>query len=118
MSFDVDVDLEEVERLTYEGEQTLHASAQTMWALCDDAAKEEQSEHKYQNRTGNTEAGTFALLPLVAGDDVVEVELAVRTEYASFLEARRFTDFPDIVKRCEANVEGAFNDDAEKLSRL
>lgn len=117
-SYRVTVDLSEVERLTFEGEDTLHRSAFTMWEVCDAAAKKERESHRYQNRTSNTEQGTLALPPLIVGTDAVEVELAMRTEYSSFLVGRDFSDFPDIVAECETNVTAAFEADAAKLSRL
>lgn len=116
--YSVIVDLDDVERLTYEGEETLHNTAQVMWEVCDDAAKREQAEHRYRNRTTNTQDGTFALLPLVVGHDAVEVELAMRTEYSSFLVARGFSDFPDTVQECETNVATAFENEADRLAHL
>lgn len=116
--YDVTVDLDQVERLTYEGEETLHGTAQLMWEVCDDAARREQAEHRYRNRTHNTEQGTLALLPLVVGHDVVEVELAMRTEYSSFLVDRDFSDFPDTVAECVENCQTAFENEADRLAHL
>ena len=116
--YSVTVDLDQVERLTYEGEEALHNTGHLMWEVCDDAAKREQAEHRYQNRTGNTEATTLALPPMSAGHDVVEVELAMRTEYSSFLVERDFSDFPDIVTECKANCLTAFENERDRLNHL
>jgi hypothetical protein len=118
IGLEVLVHLGDVERLTFEGERTLHATGQTMLEVAHAAAREEQASHKYQNRTGNTEAGTLALPPMDQGGDVVEVELGVRTEYASHLAKRDFTNFPEIADRCATDIEFRLEDDADRLSSL
>lgn len=116
--YSVTVDLDQVERLTYEGEEALHNTGHLMHEVCADTAERERAQHRYQNRTSNTEQGTFANIPMVVGHDTVEVELAMRTEYSSFLVARDFSDFPDLVEECKSNCQTAFENERDRLNHL
>ena len=113
---DVTVDMVDVEVLDHEGQLVMHEAAREMWSIAHAAAREEQASHRYQNRTGNTHAGTFALDPVVVGNDDVEVELAMRTEYSSHLARRGFTNFEQTAERAGEAIERFFQDEADRLS--
>lgn len=67
------------------------------------AASEERRTHAYRNRTGTLQSETQASEIRESGDETV-IELAMNTEYASYVVDRGFSQFREIAERAADQI--------------
>jgi hypothetical protein len=89
---------------------------QMMKRILDAAAANEVASHRYQNRTGDLEASTFASDIYDVGEQVT-VELGARAPYASYVEARGFSNMSEIAERVDPLLGAALAAEAERLGQ-
>lgn len=88
-------------------ERAYQDSIQAMKARLDAAAAEERSTHRYQNRTGDLEAGTRAGEVLSTGD-VDVVQLTADTPYAVYVNTRGFMRIDELAAGAESDIGAIF----------
>jgi len=81
------------------------------------AAEQERASHKYKNQTGHLEESTKAAL-VEQTPNRIEIELTMGEPYASFVVRRRFSRFPQIKARAEADLNRKAATLASKLGKL
>lgn len=90
MSYRVFVDATEVDAMTARAEVEFEAMPREMFDVLFEVAAEARDSHQYTNRTGDLEGSTYAV-PISRDPSNVEIELAARMEYASFVDDRGFS---------------------------
>ena len=81
------VDLSQVMAMTARAEDEFGTFEARTLQVFHDAAEEERGGHTYENRTGDLEASTYAVV-VESSEDHFDVEFGAREGYASYLERR------------------------------
>lgn len=112
----VTVDISDVEALERSARGDLDAVPRVMKAVAEIGASDERAKHSYQNRTGDLERGTRALVDRLSADGAM-IELIMDTDYASYVVRRRLSTIQTQAVATEQRMQMALDAIAEKAAK-
>lgn len=113
----VKLDLSELKRAEKRAERELESVPKILLTAVTRGAQFEQRSHRYQNRTGDLELSTQGILN-ESTTRLSEATIEMGMPYASYVVARGFSSFPDIVAVVQQQITSELNQLAIRVCRL
>lgn len=107
----VRIDVSDIIEMAQRAERSLDSVDDDMLDLAEQAAEHLQTIDHYQDRTGNLRKSTRAVGGGIGG----AVKLEMAEEYASYVHARGFSNFDDVAKELEEQIDTGIDRMLERI---
>jgi hypothetical protein len=112
----ISVDISEIVAMEERARAELARVPRIMKAVADVGAAEERSTHGYQNRTGELQKNTRAVIANQSADGAT-VELEMAKEYASYVIAKGLSNIDEEARRVERGITVALEALGKRITR-